>query len=258
MEISLLTFGDSFTYGEGLQFHLWKERYKDTFELYKNKKQYFPCHTIVSSVKIFDEYRIKNNYSNVLNEKLNTSLISSSQNGGSNIRNLDLLNTLIEYLETEKNVVPKYCVFQFTDVSRDFFEIQNNDYYYKIFGKEFVNNICSLNSNLGKTSTDILDNIVTKIIDVLILKFNILETKYNCKCLYFIGLNEGKWKNNNINNSYYFPICYNDILYDSWNMLNKNNNWTLKQNIDVNDGHPCLESHNWLANELYNTLIINK
>jgi hypothetical protein len=33
--------------------------------------------------------------------------------------------------------------------------------------------------------------------------------------------------------------------------MNRKCGLPLRENIGVNDDHPCLESHNWLANQLY-------
>ena len=68
----LITIGDSFTYGEGLQFHLWKNRYTNTFDMFKGKTSYEPCQTVSETFSEFYEFRTNNNYSGVLGKLLNT------------------------------------------------------------------------------------------------------------------------------------------------------------------------------------------
>jgi hypothetical protein len=53
------------------------------------------------------------------------------------------------------------------------------------------------------------------------------------------------------NDEYYLPTIYNDTPYESWDIMNRKCGLTLRENIGVNDDHPCLESHIWLANQLY-------
>ena len=55
--------------------------------------------------------------------------MTKNENGGNNYRNIERLGILMEYLKVEKNYVPKYCVFQFTNVIRDIVEFQNSHLY---------------------------------------------------------------------------------------------------------------------------------
>ena len=52
----LITIGDSFTYGEGLQFHLWKNRYSNTFDMFKGKTSYEPCQTVSETFSEFYDF----------------------------------------------------------------------------------------------------------------------------------------------------------------------------------------------------------
>ena len=109
----LYTSGDSFTYGSGLVFHLWKEQYPDTFEYFKDKILANKLYTqITEEISVFKNFRIENNYSNLLNKKLNCELITNAINGRSNPDRINDLSNLIDYLDIEKNVNLKYCVFQ--------------------------------------------------------------------------------------------------------------------------------------------------
>ena len=124
----LLNFGCSFTYGEGLEFHYWKDNFPKTFDLYKNKVTYYPSSLIMISLEELILYREKNRYSGILKNFLNLNLLGKSENGGNNYRNIERLELLINYLKIETNYTPKYCVFQFTNIIRDIMEFIHNPY----------------------------------------------------------------------------------------------------------------------------------
>jgi len=257
----LLTFGCSFTYGEGLEFHYWREHYPDTFNLYKNKVTYYPSSLIMISLDELVQYREKNRWSGILKNFLGFNLMTKAENGGINYRNIERLELLIKYLKEEKKYVPKYCVFQLTSIIRDVVEFTNqniNDGLMWI-GKEkrdeLIKDIELLDDpmrrgNLNRTIADVFFIVVNRLVE----QFNKLE-KIGCKCLFFIGMEDiyshpliiDKLKEN----PYYFPIIFNRTEYSSWDKMNSDNYLTLRQNIDVNDDHPCLDSHKWLANTLY-------
>jgi hypothetical protein len=263
----LITIGDSFTYGEGLQFHLWKEKYSNTFAKFKGKTSYEPCQTVSETFSEFYEYRMANNYSGVLGKLLETNRVSNFGNGGSNYGALETFDVWLDYLNGEPSIKPKLFVFQFTNVVRDIGHTQSK---YRstggIFGTEFYEDIkyaiAKLNPVHIQTREDIqkMNPILTKIFQIILLevkkRFSILEDKYGCKCLYFIGSVEEYSKHliHNItqNDNYSLPINYNGTSYESWDIMNRKCGLTLRENIGVNDDHPCLESHLWLANQLYN------
>jgi len=262
----LITIGDSFTYGEGLQFHLWKEKYSNTFDKFKGKTSYEPCQTVSETFSEFYEYRMKYNYSGVLGKLLETHRVSNFGNGGSNYGALETLDIWLEYLNSEPTIIPKFFVFQFTNIVRDIGHTQSK---YRstggIFGSEFYEDIkytiAKLNPVHIRTKGDIekMNPILTKIFQIILLevkkRFSILEDKYGCKCIYFLGSVE-EYSKHLIHDiasidDYCLPIIYDGTPYESWDIMNRKCGLTLRENIGVNDDHPCLESHNWLANQLY-------
>lgn len=262
----LLNFGCSFTYGEGLEFHYWKEHYPKTFELYKNKVTYYPSSLIMISLEDLVTYREKNRYSGILKNFLNLNLLGKSENGGNNYRNIERLELLINYLKIETNYVPKYCVFQFTNIIRDILEFTHNPHGYDIGDdgvkwlgaekkKEVVESLNLLDDPMRRTSINqTVADVFFIVFGKLIENFRVLESM-GCKCVFFIGLEDfysyHLVESTIKTNEFYMPIIFNGHEYRSWDAMNKDCYLTLKQNIGVNDDHPCLDSHKWLANQLY-------
>ena len=63
MENVLITLGDSFTWGQGLDYHLRKVKYPTSFKVMKDDNSYPFPHLVSSNVVEFDEFRKKNNFS---------------------------------------------------------------------------------------------------------------------------------------------------------------------------------------------------
>lgn len=264
MKNLLLTFGCSFTYGESLEFHYWKDNYPDTFKLYKNKNTYFPSSLIMASSEEFSQYRRKNRYSGILKNFLNFENLSKADNGGNNYRNIEMMDTIIEYLKHEKNFQPKYCVFQFTSVVRDIVEFTQFDRglnddgvrWLGVEGKETLKKNINLldhptrRDELNKNIADVFFIILNNLIE----RFKILE-EMGCKCVFFIGMEDLHShyliKDTIQKSPYYLPIIFNGTEYQSWDTMNKDCYLTLRLNLGVNDDHPCLDSHKWMANTLY-------
>ncbi len=262
----LLNFGCSFTYGEGLEFHYWKENYPKTFELYRNKVTYYPSSLIMISLEELIAYREKNRYSGILKNFLNFNLLGKSENGGNNYRNIERLELLINYLKIETNYVPKYCVFQFTNIVRDILEFTHNPHGYNTGDdgvrwlgaekkKEIVESLNLLDDPLRRTAVNqTVADVFFVVFGRLIENFRILESM-GCKCVFFMGLEDFYSyylvENTIKTNEFYMPIIFNGHEYRSWDAMNKDCYLTLRQNIGVNDDHPCLDSHKWLANQLY-------
>lgn len=262
----LLNFGCSFTYGEGLEFHYWKDNFPNTFDLYKNKVTYYPSSLIMISLEELVSYREKNRYSGILKNFLNLNLLGKSENGGNNYRNIERLELLINYLKIETNYAPKYCVFQFTNIIRDIMEFIHNPHGYNPMDdgvrwigidlkKKIVENIDIIDDPLRRTTLNqTIADIFFIVFGRLIEKFDELE-QMGCKCVFFIGLDDfysyHLIEDTIKTNKYYMPIIFNGHEYRSWDAMNKDCYLTLKQNIGVNDDHPCLDSHKWLANQLY-------
>ena len=266
MENLLITLGDSFTYGEGLEYYIWQEKYNNSYEIFKSSQDNnIPIKRTFQWVnQEFIKFRTLNRYANLLNEKLGTELLIQSNNGGSNLDRLNDLDVLIELFKNEPNLIPKYCVFQFTHVCRDVQRILNYkneyDYVLNFFGNEF----CERVSNENFTENDsklngIFNNVLIKEIEILKSKFEFLEKTYNCKCFYFFGLGDEYSINYNTElfkkDSYFIELNYNSQTYSTWLELIQKNNLRLVDSIGVNDDHPNLESHKWLSEYLYHKII---
>jgi hypothetical protein len=262
----LITIGDSFTYGEGLHFHLWKEKYSNSFDKFKGKTSYEPCQTVSETFSEFYEYRMNNCYSGVLGKLMGVNKVSNFGNGGSNYGALETMDVWLEYLNMETAIIPKLCVFQFTNVIRDIGHAQGK---YRntggVFGGEFYDDIkyviARLNPTFIQTRSEIekMNPILLKVFSIILLevkkRFTILEEKYGCKCIFLLGSTEEHSRKLVYDvvkdDEYYLPTIYNDTPYEDWDIMNRKCGITLRENIGVNDDHPCLDSHHWLANQLY-------
>jgi hypothetical protein len=134
-----------------------------------------------------------------------------------------------------------------------------------VFGGELYEDIkyaiAKLNPTFIQTKRDIelINPILLKVFNIMLLevkkRFSILEEGYGCKCIFLLGPTE-EYSRKLVydlvkDDEYYLPTIYNDITYQDWDTMNKKCGLTLRENIGVNDDHPCLESHHWLANQLY-------
>jgi hypothetical protein len=261
MQDFLIILGDSFTYGEGLEYYLWKEKYSNSYDIYRPiEDNNFIIKRLFQSTNLeLFNYRVSNRYSNLLNEKLGTELIIQTNNGGNNLMRLNDLDLLIELFKNEPNTNPKYCIFQFTHVCRDVERILTKEHLenhaLNTFGEEFCKKIENEIDNFDY----IFNEILIKEVEILKLKFEFLEKTYNCKCFYFFGLGDIKSINNNNElfkkDSYFIELNYNSQNYATWLELIEKNNLRLRDSIEVNDDHPNLESHKWLSEYLYHKII---
>jgi hypothetical protein len=266
MENLLIILGDSFTYGEGLDYYMWQEKYNNSYEIFKiTQNNNFPIRRMFQSTnQEFNKFRTLNRYANLLNEKLGTQLLIQSNNGGSNMNRLNDLDMLIELFKNEPNLIPQYCIFQFTHTCRDVESILNqtildttNSYNgaLDIFGNEFFKKI----ENKFEDLDYIFNEILIKEIEILKLKFEFLEKTYNCKCFYFFGLGDVNSISNNNElfkkDHQFIELNYNSQTYSTWLELIEKNNLRLRDSPGVNDDHPNLESHKWLSEYLYHKII---
>lgn len=262
----LINFGCSFSYGEGLEFHLWKDIFPSLYKTYKGKTNYFPCNIIAESIKDFSDFRENNRYNGILKNFLDLGLVGRFENGGCNYQNIEKLEILIKHFRIEKNLVPKYCVFQFTNVIRDIvafchnpFGLTNLDDGVKWVGedkkKQLVDNLYLIDDSINRHKlNEIVSEVFIIIFNKLIECFDKLE-EMDCKCVFFMGL-EDKYSYELIeptikSSKYFVPIIFNGREYRSWDYMNRECYLTLRHNIDINDDHPCLDSHKWMANLLY-------
>lgn len=166
----LMTVGDSFTFGEALQFHLWKSKYPTTFNRFKGKERYDPCHSISEDFIEFDDFRRKTNYTGQLSSILGITYAKNSGNGGNNLGSLELLDRWIEHTLYDKSFQPELVVFQFTNIIRDVIHLKNmNDGnrgpYNHIFEK--VKTILSLIDNINQPSSEQMQNMGSIFADFL-------------------------------------------------------------------------------------------
>jgi hypothetical protein len=261
----LYTSGDSFTYGSGLVFHLWKDSYPETFEYFKDKilanKLYVQ---ITEEISLFKNFRINNNYSNLLSKKLNCELITNAINGRSNLDRIGDLKNFIDYLNLENNINLKYCTFQFSYASRDAESIINPASWSPdpevIYGKKFCDYVKSIDF-IGKDEkilNNLLVEILQKTIDVICNDFKILEEKYGTKCIFFFGNGDNTLTQTVLDsittNPYFFNIKHEGVKYPTWYNMCENNNLTLRKSLGVDDDHPDLNGNKWLSEQIYKHL----
>jgi hypothetical protein len=259
---TLYTSGDSFTFGSGLVFHLWKDEYPDTFEYFKDKILANKLYSqITADISTFNNFRIQNNYSNLLNKKLNCELITNAINGRANPDRIGDLDSLMNYLNLEKNINLKYCVFQISYASRDAESIINPQPWNPdpniIYGKDFCDYVKTIDftgNNKWKLN-GLLGEVLKKTIDVICEKFKILEEKYGTKCIFFFG-NGDTYLTQTIldyvvDNPYYFEIIDGEQKYPTWHSICENKNLTLRKSLGINDDHPDIDGNIWLSNQIY-------
>ena len=266
---NLVTFGDSFTYGQGLNFYLMKEKYPASFEMMKQNELYSFRHLISNNVTEFDDFRKKNNFSGRLNQKLGTSLISNSDNGGSNSRRAHDLEIMFNYLKMEPKMVPKYCVFQLTHSIRDIDDIlyDKGQSHINIYDEEYREKIklCASGRdwNMGHNSKleifdDLYPQLYLKTIDFITNIFKEMERLFSCKCLFFNGLGDvdliKSFEENLKMNPYYLELKMDDEVYMTLLDLSYKKKLTITEVLGINDDHPSLELHDWLSNFLFEKL----
>lgn len=266
MKRLLYTCGDSFTYGSGLIFHLWKDEYPEIFERFKysilsNKTYNQVCNDMVT----FNNFRINNNYSNLLNKKLGTELVTNSVNGRSNPNRISDLINFLDFLDSQSEVNLDYCIFQLSYASRDIGYILNHAPWdcdpELLFGKEFCDSIKDVDftGNNEWKLDKLLEKVLLKMIDVITEKFDVLKKKYGTKCLFFYGNGDHnliiKVRDTVLRNPYFFDVVKDDVSYSSWLHLCEKTDTTLRKTFDVHDDHPNLESNKWLSEQLFNKLI---
>ena len=257
----LYTSGDSFTYGSGLVFHLWKDEYPETFEYFKSKilgnKLYVQ---ITEEISLFKNFRIENNYSNLLKNKLGCELITNAINGRSNPDRIGDLSNLINYLNIQKSVNLKYCVFQFSFASRDVESIIDpkpwNPDPEMIYGKDFCDYVKSVNFTKSDDELNVLlGKVLKKTIDVVCEKFKYLEENFGTKCVFFFGNGDNNLTQSILDyvklNPYYFEIKCDEVSYPTWHGLCENKKLTLRKSIGVDDDHPNIEGNKWLCEQIY-------
>ena len=268
----LIALGCSFTYGEGLSYELISKKYEKTYEYLKTKEDhrriYEYMYKMSDCYMEFNDYRVENNYPNVLKKLLNVELFTNAENGGCNVGRWFYLNTLISFLEREPDLMPKYCVFQMTHSGRDLQEIINpngnesmKQDLITVYGEKFYNKVNE--HDINKKNIWGLDNLLDEanhlFIQSLIEKFKFLETKYGTKCLFYMGLGEYHTIKESYKKyssyPYFFELEHNNVVYYTQLQMINELNWTLDSSIGVKDSHPNSFAHKWLAEKLYNKFL---
>lgn len=264
----LITFGCSFTYGESISYELLKEKYADTFndmmELGAGNlgRRAF---NLSAMCKELDDYRIKNTYSRILQAKLDIGLITNSVNGGRNVERFMDLDFIIDFIEKDSSIRPRYLIFQLTHIGRDIEDmlLQNTftvDYLYKIYGDAFIGKVISAAE--GKKTAWKLDSLFDEATRIFIEKlenrFKNLEQKYNTKCIFFFGLGDvhliEKHYQYYKSSPYFMEIIYNDVLYYTWLEMNQKLHLMISDQTGIPDDHPSSVSNKIISEMLYKRL----
>lgn len=268
MKDVLITLGDSFTYGEGLPYEYIKNHYPEFFqEIFKIPQNVlgFKIRKMSDMVKNFDIYRNENNYSFLLNVKLNSQLITISQSGGRNIERLMDLDFIIENLQSFKMLPPKYIVFQFTHIGRDIEDIlltnnRTNKYIQEIFGSHFITKVKDSSID-GKTAWDLdlyFEEATIIILEELEKRFEAMEKKFGTKCIFFLGLGDTfiikKIYQKLLKHPHFMEISHQGVIYYTWLEMNEKLKLNLRSKIGVPDDHPSSDSHKIISDKLYERL----
>lgn len=273
MKDMLLTFGDSFTWGEGLDSHLlidmfpeWSAKLREwtSGDGKPNEIQRLK-YKLTTSVYELNLRRMESTYGYLLNEKLGTTHITNGVNGGSNIDRLVDLDYFIHILKLANDVHPKYCIFQLTHISRDIqhiFEKRWNEDLAKItdsvFPQTFRDDIIGKNYYQWE-SLGLFDIGIRYVIDSLMERFTEMETKWGTKCIFFFGLGEKEldtpiWEYLR-SNPRFVPMIWNEKEYTTFSEIGRLNRLTVRDTTGFHDGHNDNSLHIWLSEYLYTKLI---
>lgn len=268
----LLTLGDSFTWGEGLDSHLISEMFPKWGEILRdwtedddkpNEVQRFK-YKLTTSIPQLNIRRMESTYGYLLNEKLGTTHISNGVNGGSNIDRLVDLDYFISRFHLADDVTPTHCIFQLTHTSRDIqhiFERRWNEEIIsvmeEVFPPHYRDSVMGKDywewERLGLFNTA-LRYVVTKVLE----RFSIMEEKWGTKCLFFLGLGEREigptlmeWLKSK---KEFVPMIWNGVEYVTFSEIGRLNGLTIRDTSGFHDGHCDNSLHIWLSEYLYSKL----
>jgi hypothetical protein len=262
--------GDSFTWGEGLQYY---SGLQDV--VFPVKHEFDP--KVISNKQM--EFIINNRFSTLVGNYFNTQTISRSENGGSNDCSLRLL------AETPHTEI-SYIVFQITELYREQFEFIHNDktimlyidslIYNKHNLKEFFKSSKYLSNkenydlfyNYYETNFKSFDEFQNYFIEQSLNRIKIKLSNFieNNIPIYFINwrncytpaLLENSFFSNKLIQFKYLDKMYND-LEDLLNLDRPEltNQGVFQQfKICKNDSHPSLLGHKIIAENIINTLCL--
>ena len=269
MKNMLITFGDSFTWGEGLDssliremFPQWSDKLAEWTERddMPNEIQRFK-YKLTTSIPELNIRRIQSTYGYLLNEKLGTTHIANGVNGGSNIDRLVDLDFFMNIFDIATDVHLSHCVFQLTHVCRDIEhilqakwnldivrvteEVFPPDYRKEVEGKDYWD----------WERLDLFTIAMKYVIEAVTQRFRIMEEKWGTKCIFFLALSEKVfhpdfWEYLR-SNPYFVPMIWNGVEYTSFSEIGRLNNLTLRDTTGFHDGHCDNSLHKWLSQYLY-------
>lgn len=269
MRDMLITFGDSFTWGEGLDSSLISEMFPGWSTKLRewtrnddrpNEIQRLK-YKLTTSIPQLNIRRIESTYGYLLNERFGTTHISNGVNGGSNIDRLIDLDYFINFFELANDVNPKYCVFQLTHVCRDIQHILEHKWNLDIvnvtestFPKEYRDSV--MGKDYWQWETDGMFSIAMKyVIESVVKRFKILEEKWGTKCVFFMALAEKEFEPSMWeylrSNPYFVPMIWQGKEYTSFSEIGRLENLTIRDTTGFHDGHCDNSLHKWLSKYLY-------
>lgn len=277
MKEVLLTLGDSFTWGEGLDSELMLEMFPDTsklfFESQASMDSIYPMHQkvkLTNSVPQLTQRRIESTYGYLLNEKLGTTHISNGVNGGSNVERLMDLDYFIHLFQSSTDIKPTHCVIQLTDVGRDILWILEDwkreditKFIPDVYPKEYMEMIKYSNVS-NWVELDVYNQALMYIIGSFQTRFKQMETLWGTNCKFFIGLGDVNFSKRRYvtetltsikeelnSNPYFIPMIWNGREYTTFSEIAILNNLTIRNVIGFNDDHAHNILHKWLSEYLY-------
>ncbi len=265
----LITFGDSFTWGEGLDSYLISEMFPDWSSKMRemterddkpNEIQRLK-YKLTTSIPQLTFRRIESTYGYLLNEKLGTTHISNGVNGGFNIDRLVDLDYFIKAFEMASDTKPKYCIFQLTHVCRDIqhiFEHKWSDDINKVVDSTFPQRYRDAVEgkdyfqweHLGLFSTA-LRYIVCSIEE----RFKTMENLWGTKCFFFLGLGEPVMgptiREYLYKNPHFIPMMWEGKEYATFSEIGRLEGLSIKDTVGFHDAHCDNSLHKWLSEYLY-------
>jgi hypothetical protein len=265
--------GDSFTWGEGL--HMYSELPDIKFdEQGHDGKNYTPAH-----VKFIETNRFARKVAN----HFNTFELLRASNGGSNNMMFEFIDKLPE--QYKRNNMPPvgsdlvarsveyrledfdYIVLQLSDMFRDDveFKYKNNIGFCNIKSMESINNsgfIYYLKDEFNNDINKFIQYYLEKSMNTIIEKFKLYESKGIKRCFIHTWQNEPIpfFLNNSYLNERWITYNVDNIIYNSIWDLQRNNelkgmslnddDFFLKKEIIVHNGHTSLAAHNIQANAI--------
>lgn len=274
----LITFGDSYTWGQGLDSHLMKEMFPDWSKKlmetahsgYQPNEYQLQKWKITNAISELNICRLESTYGYLLNQKLGTTHITNRKNGGTNIdrfTDLKFFNSLFD-ISTDTHLT--HCVFQLTHPCGDIKHIlDDRDGSWKldevgmniintIFPIEYRNMITERNWS-QKEIMGLFDTSMRYVVNYISNEFKIMEEKWGTKCIFFMSHAEMEYTPSFWeflrSNPYFVPMIWNGVEYTTFLEMGRINDLTINKTTGIYDDHCDNSLHKWLAEYLYTKLI---